>query len=539
MKSYGEMLFGNLAVEHGLIKLEDLEACYALQRQRAANGERLGLERIMLERGLITQASKLQIDNLREKLERRDIDYAFGRLVVEETLVNVDEVERAIREQGKRTEHVSLGQILLEQGALPHDELARLQRLAALKAKQGASASAEVPALAAVPTPPTAAAAPAPSAPAGSGMPPAAPAAAAAVGPAGSPWDTPEVAQLQPGARFGGYEILREVAKGGMGTIYQARHLNLGRIVAIKVLGQSFSAEPTLVRRFIQEAKALAQLQHPNIVGVYNVGKIGGAYFLEMEFVEGEDLHDKIARENPIPLERALPIAQAVVQALKAACEKGIVHRDVKPENILISKTGDAKLTDFGIVKMQGAGSGAQNMNRTRMGDVIGTPYYIAPEQARGEPDVDFRADIYSLGATIWRMLTGRPPFEGTSALDVIAKHLHKPIPPLAEVLIEPKAYAVLARMLAKTPAERHASWDAVAADLDGITKQSGCPACGSPMEEDHIICIECGFNRKVGVHLQTKFGPQVVSRKKRTGRRGTTSSRAGGVKRRRRRRPS
>jgi serine/threonine protein kinase len=237
---------------------------------------------------------------------------------------------------------------------------------------------------------------------------------------------------LVEGTRLGAYEIVAAVGAGGMGEVYRARDARLHRDVAIKVLPDLFARDPERLARFEREACTLAALSHPHIAHVYGVEESGRVYALVMEFVEGEDLAERIGRGGAIPLDEALPIAKQIAEALEAAHEQGIVHRDLKPANIKVRPDGAVKVLDFGLAKAMGAdGAGARAdlensptitspFALSDMGVILGTAAYMAPEQAKGKP-VDKRADIWAFGCVLYEMLTGRRPFAGEDVTDTLA----------------------------------------------------------------------------------------------------------------------
>jgi len=221
-----------------------------------------------------------------------------------------------------------------------------------------------------------------------------------------------------------GYKLLAEIGRGGMATVYKAVQLQLDRVVALKILSAHLAGDKTFVRRFLREAKLAATLSHPNIVAVYDVGQGKDRYYLAMEYVEGETLSDLVKREGPLPEARALSIIRQMADALEHARARELIHRDVKPGNILISADGAAKLADMGLAR-----SVSTTTTQKTQGLVMGTPSYIAPEQASGERDLDTRTDIYALGATFFYAVTGQPPFDGDTVAAVIRKHLLEPAP--------------------------------------------------------------------------------------------------------------
>ncbi len=233
-----------------------------------------------------------------------------------------------------------------------------------------------------------------------------------------------------PAPEIEGYRILRKLGQGGMGVVYLAEDVVLNRRVAIKVMTASLAEEETADAFFLREARAMATVEHPHIVRIYSFGERSGAAYLVMEYVEGESLAERIRRQGKFAIEEAVPIALEVTEALEAAWEKGIVHRDVKPANILIDAHGRARVGDFGLAKTVAA---ADDTPLTRAGLIVGTPDYLSPEQARGE-SVDFRSDIYSLGVVLYEMLGGVRPFGGTTPIAIVAHHLHTQPPPLRDL---------------------------------------------------------------------------------------------------------
>jgi serine/threonine-protein kinase len=221
------------------------------------------------------------------------------------------------------------------------------------------------------------------------------------------------------------YKVLGALGEGGMGTVFEAEHMSIGRLVAIKVLHPNQAGKATAVRRFHQEARAAAAIGHPNICEVYDIGTLGdGSPYLVMEKLVGETLADRIANERGLPLADVIDILLQVLSALVVAHEKRIVHRDIKPENVFLStRVGCAplvKLLDFGVSKMipvpgDEQRAGEENVDLTRIGMVMGTPHYMSPEQARGERDLDGRVDLYACGVMLYEALTGRRPFNASS----------------------------------------------------------------------------------------------------------------------------
>ncbi len=247
-----------------------------------------------------------------------------------------------------------------------------------------------------------------------------------------------------------------------MSSVFRAYDAQLDRRVAIKILLQRFADEDEYVERFRREARAVAQLSHPNIVTVIDRGEDEGRQFIVFEFVEGENLKELIGRSGPPPLRRALELALAVADGLSFAHEHGLVHRDVKPQNVLISSDGKVKVTDFGIARSLEVEHGV-----TQTGTVVGTGEYLAPEQASGGP-ISPATDVYSLGVVVWELLTGDVPFDGENFVAVALRHVNEPAPSLRERRpdVPPRLAAAVERALRKDPAERFASMGAFAEEL-------------------------------------------------------------------------
>lgn len=249
------------------------------------------------------------------------------------------------------------------------------------------------------------------------------------------------------------YELEQKIGEGGMARVYRGRDMRLNRRVAIKVLHAHHAADSGFLQRFHHEAQAAAGLHHPCIVDVYDVGQDGEIHYIVMEFVDGSDLKSLILRHGALPIERAVAIVEDVARGLEAAHQLGMVHRDVKPQNILVNPSGEVKITDFGIAKS------ALSTALTETGIMFGTADYISPEQARGQPATP-RSDIYSLGVTLYEALTGRLPFSGDTSIAVAMQHVgvDPPPPRMFNPQIPPHLEALVLRALSKNPDERPAS---------------------------------------------------------------------------------
>jgi len=257
------------------------------------------------------------------------------------------------------------------------------------------------------------------------------------------------------------YALESKVGEGGMAITYRARDLLLNRIVAVKLMREQFTADPQFVERFRREAQSAARLAHENIAGVYDTGRCNGSYYIVMEFVEGTDLKQRLRREGPLPVLTALEISRQIAAALDAAHRGGLVHRDIKPHNVLMNQEGKVKVTDFGIAKL------ASESEDT--GVIIGSVHYISPEQARGEATTP-SSDIYSLGAVMFEMLTGHTMFEAENAMAVAHKQIYDK-PPLPRTLrpdIPPAVESMVMRCLEKDPRARYHS----AAELQAVIAQ-------------------------------------------------------------------
>ena len=254
------------------------------------------------------------------------------------------------------------------------------------------------------------------------------------------------------GTELGGYRILEQLGRGGTSVVYRAEHVRLGRQAALKLLSPALG-DLDFTDRFLRESRLAASLDHPSIVPVYDAGEEEGLLYIAMAYVEGTDLKALVTQEGPLPLRRALGIAGQVASALDAAHERGLVHRDVKPANILVSPDDRAYLSDFGAVKELASGG------MTRTGSFVGTIEYCAPEQIEGGA-VDARTDVYALGCVLWECLTGTPPFHRPTEVAVLNAHLHAEPPKLAREVPELPAglEPVLAKALAKDPLDRYGS---------------------------------------------------------------------------------
>ncbi|HWH55170.1 MAG TPA: Stk1 family PASTA domain-containing Ser/Thr kinase [Gaiellaceae bacterium] len=281
----------------------------------------------------------------------------------------------------------------------------------------------------------------------------------------------------------GRYLIIRKLGAGGMANVYLAEDQELGRRVAIKILDDRHAADDSFIERFRREAKNAAGLSHPNIVSIYDRGEAEGTYYIAMEYLSGRSLKELIVSRGPTPIRIAIDYTRQILAAIGYAHRHGIVHRDIKPHNVVVDGDGRLKVTDFGIAR-----SGASQM--TEVGSIIGTAQYLSPEQAKGAP-VDQRSDVYSVGVVLYEMLTGKVPFTGDTALEIAMKHLSEvPVPPSEEREDVPEDLdLVVLRALAKDPEDRYQTAEEMDADLARMARGLGV----SPETADAATAVLAG----------------------------------------------
>ncbi len=304
------------------------------------------------------------------------------------------------------------------------------------------------------------------------------------------------------GQEIGGCVILEKIAEGGMGSVFKAKHKALDRIVCVKILSPALADDKKAVGLFLTEARAIAEIDHPNIVFVYNVGKEKGYHFIVMSYIEGESLSSIVRRRPNLPLSFIVDAFCGILQGLDAAHQKGIIHRDIKPSNILINKKLEPKIVDFGIAKKVDKEKGVAKTT-----ELAGTAYFISPEQALGRP-IDARTDLYALGASLFYVLTGKYPFTGKNSMEIIQKHINTPVPDILTYRSNIPAWLVLAvnKLMAKKPEDRFQS----AQEALLFFKKS---------REDEKLALNKGLNisEEVGLRLSKQEEPSKATLKSRS----------------------
>lgn len=279
----------------------------------------------------------------------------------------------------------------------------------------------------------------------------------------------PELDEQKSNRQIPGYQMLSKLGAGAMATVYKAKQLSLDRIVAIKVLPQKHSNDPNFIQRFYDEGKAAAKLNHPNIVAAYDVGQAGEYHYFIMEHVDGRTVYDDISSKGAYSEADALEITTKVAEALSHAHDQGFIHRDVKPKNIMMTTDDEVKLADMGLARAVSDREAAE----AEAGKAYGTPYYISPEQIRGEIEIDFRADIYALGATAYHMVTGRVPYEAANPSAVMRKHLSEELVPPDHIneSLSPGFSEIIEICMAKSAKKRYGTTEDLLHDLQAVRR--------------------------------------------------------------------
>jgi eukaryotic-like serine/threonine-protein kinase len=299
----------------------------------------------------------------------------------------------------------------------------------------------------------------------------------------------PEVEEQSGKRQIPGYQILERLGSGAMATVYKANQLSLDRMVAVKVLPRKHTNNEDFVKRFFAEGRAAAKLNHPNIVGALEIGQAGETYYFVMEYVQGRSVFEDIQDKGPYSEQDALKITIDVARALEHAHEAGFVHRDVKPKNIMLTRDDTAKLADMGLARAVSDREAAE----AEAGKAFGTPYYISPEQIKGDVDVDKRADIYSLGCTLYHMVTGRVPFDGPNPSAVMRKHLSQDLTPVDHINHDlTKGLAEIIEVcMAKHRKQRYATASDLLQDLHAVAKGEPPPLARKMFDLSELSALD------------------------------------------------
>ncbi len=364
---------------------------------------------------MIVRAGRVGLAGRKQKMANEtNYDSAFGRVALDQGLCTGDELSRSFEELAlrKKTEAAALKDVMVHLGYITATQAERVRH--AIKESKG-GATHQIP----------------------------------------------------------GYQVLGKIGAGAMAVVYKAKQLSLNRTVAIKVLPKRFTENPEYVERFYKEGQAAGKLNHPNIVQAVDVGEAGGYHYFVMEYVEGKTLYDDLSAGKVFGEQEAIGIVIQVAEALRHAHSVGLIHRDVKPKNIMINKEGIVKLADMGLARETTDIEAA----KTEKGKAYGTPYYISPEQIRGEMDIDERADIYGLGATFYHLVTGRVPYMADDPVDVMKKHLRDELIPPDHIntALSAGVSEVIEVMMAKKKEDRYRNVEELLADLEAV--REGQPA--------------------------------------------------------------
>lgn len=354
-------------------------------------------------------------------------DSQFARLVVERKLCTANEVELVRTEQkalATKGKEIPLPELLMQRGYVTHSQIARLNMA------------------------------------------------------------MDEDSMYRPAQQIPGFQVLSKLGQGAMAVVFKAKQLSLDRIVAIKVLPKRLSENPEFVERFYREGRAAARLNHPHIVQAYDVGESSGYHYFVMEYIDGQTVYDLLTGDRRVEETEAIRMILQTARALDHAHAIGLIHRDVKPKNIMLTKGGVVKLADMGL---------AREVNdyvtaTAEAGRAYGTPYYISPEQIRGDINIDGRADIYALGATFYHMVTGKVPFDGTTPSAVMHKHLKEPLVPPDHInpALSAGVGEIIEAMMAKNADDRFPSMNELINDLEAVAR--GEPPLFARKRYDHKL---------------------------------------------------
>jgi serine/threonine protein kinase len=318
---------------------------------------------------------------------------------------------------------------------------------------------------------------------------------------------------------IGSYDLIEKLADGGMGSVYRAKHRETGQVVAIKIMPAHMAGNPVLLKRFEQEFRAASLLDHPNIVRALDYGDNGSAPYLVMEFVEGESLGQKIERDGRMTETDAIRVIAQVAQGLHRAHKQGMIHRDVKPDNVMVTPDGQAKLADLGLVKEVEA-----DLNLTRTGRGLGTPHFMAPEQFRNAKNADVRCDIYALGATLYMMVTGELPFRSNGPLDAWMKKIHNELTPARQVVpdLSERIDWAIRRAMSADPEKRPSTCREFVEDITGHSTRKITPAENSEPAADLWYLV---YKDELGTTHTVKGTTSAIRRSLKEGLLGDASS--------------
>jgi serine/threonine-protein kinase len=280
-----------------------------------------------------------------------------------------------------------------------------------------------------------------------------------------------------------GYQVMQKLGKGSMGVVYKAKQLSVDRVVAVKILLDTLAQNKEFIKRFEREAKIAAKLSHNNVVNAIDAGEIDGHFYFVMEYVEGPTIKDHLDKNQTFEEKEAVRIVLAIAEALKHAHERGLIHRDIKPENVILTRDGGVKLADLGLARI----TDDEKWGLSEAGMAIGTPYYISPEQVRGQTNIDIRADIYSLGATLYHMVTGRVPYGGETPTEVMRKHVDPKVmmvpPDHLNTNLSGGLGMVTETMMAKNREQRYQTPDDLILDLKCLLRDESPMIAGQKPE--------------------------------------------------------
>jgi tRNA A-37 threonylcarbamoyl transferase component Bud32 len=473
-KNGSTVLIARIAVREKMTDQSTVDRVLELRRSRNST---MSLGELLVQLGHITPEQFKRLQSLhRTSPDSREEEKLFGETVVSRGLASREQVGACLKEQAEleaKGIFKNLGEILVERKILTADQVKGLlgeqDRAIAFCPKCGEKYNVSLPWRGGVKCPADGTALVSADRDAAVGV-------AATLEPGGPPAGSPI------GMEVGGCRIVELIARGAMGAVYKAKHEGLSRYVAVKLL-PSVSKDPELVRRLLFEARAVAKVEHPNIVQVYDVGFQKGYFFIVMQLLRGQTLEERMGGAGTMDLPTALEIAKEVALGLGAAHARGVIHRDIKPANIMISEDGRARLTDFGL---------AQDVEdpEDQQGLIVGTPFYMSPEQWLGHR-ADERSDLYSLGVILYQMTTGHRPFESESVADLMNQHLKSaPRSPKEFDGGLPDGFcALVKKMLAKPPAKRYPNVPAFLADLEKVMQGEDPDAL-----QEFGAVVRCGF---------------------------------------------